>query len=78
MLSKRLSRAEVERGAELIARLVEPAARSAWMAASQNADGVLQQTSDEDVPCRAGEVRLRAALRGFLAFRVGEPDNTLH
>lgn len=57
----------VERGAELIARLVEPAARSAWMAASQNA-GVLQQTSDEDVPCRANEA-LVLAMTSQLDYR---------
>ena len=44
----------VESGAKLIAKMIEPAARNAWMKATQR-KGAVQSTSDEDVDCRAIE-----------------------
>ena len=49
----------VEAGAKVIARLIEPTARNAWMKATQR-NGVVQATSEEDVDCRAVEALLLA------------------
>lgn len=51
----------VEQGAALIAKLIEPAARKAWMQSTQRkGSGIVQATSDEDVGCRAVEALLLA------------------
>ena len=48
-----VERAEaVRQGSALIARLVEPCARNAWMAATQRV-GLVQSTSEEDCECSA-------------------------
>jgi len=51
----------VEQGAALIAKLIEPVARKAWMQSTQRkGGGIVQSTSDEDVSCRAVEALLLA------------------
>ena len=49
----------IEEGAKLIDAMIEPAARNAWMKATQRV-GAVQSTSDEDVGCRAVEALLCA------------------
>jgi hypothetical protein len=51
----------IQDGASLIARLIEPVARNAWMKTTQGLQsGLAQSTSDEDVGCRATEALLLA------------------
>lgn len=64
----------VEAGAKLIAQLVEPVARSAWMQATQRV-GAAQSTSDEDVDCRAVEALLLAMQTQLEPpLPLGQPD----
>ena len=65
----------VERGAEIIGRLIEPAARRAWMKNTQSEGAIAQATSDEDVNCRALEALL-VAIDAQLEPPppIGDPD----
>ena len=68
--------AAVEQGSALIGRMIEPAARNAWMKSSQAEGGLAQSTSDEDPTCRAAEALLLAMeLTLEPPPLIGEPES---